>query len=181
MEQENQEDTNLVKSESEFNLNDLKVKESSSFDASLYEGQRLKIEKIEMIEVIDKFPIDANTGKGIYDANSTLTKKVVEITTEPLKKAIKTSEGVINFTSEDVEFNDKEGNVKKIQISHRFNLQKGEDGWFISKHPKASLWAFMRKIGVQDVLELKDKYVTLTTTPSKDPEDDKIYLNIVTK
>jgi len=75
------------------------------------------------------------------------------------------------------------GELKPLVVRERFNLQKQqkEDGSFeeiISKHPKAALWQFMRKLEVLTLPEMKGKLVTITTVPSKKENDDRLFLTI---
>jgi len=166
------ENTEIVKPE------DLETREpkSNDFDNSKFEGQRIKIESVNTVEVIDFFP------EGNYDKNSTAKKTVVEITTEPIKQYHMNEDGSVVFGPELIEIPNKEGEgTHSLKIVHRFNLQKEGDQWIISKHPKANLWKFMRKLNVEKVTDLAGKYVTVTTTPSKNPDEpDKTYLSIVT-
>jgi len=148
---------------------------STSFDATKFEGQRISIDKVEIIEVDDKFP------DGKYDATSTQKKMVVEVTTAPIKQFHEDESGNITFGPEEVEYTDSEGNTKNIRINNRFNLQKEEGEWVISKNEKANLWIFMRKLGVTELSEIKGKIVTITSVPSKKPDDDRRFLSIVTK
>jgi hypothetical protein len=126
------------------------VESTNMFDATKYEGKKVRIGKVEKLHVLDLYP------DGVYDPQSQEMKWAIKITTEPLKELDENG----NFTDKIVTFKDKEGNVQPKIIWHSFNLQKMIDEkthaekWVISKHPKASLWAFMRKMGVTAVAEL---------------------------
>ena len=172
---ENSELENAQNNEEELRLDDLQIVEASSgFDSSVFEGQRIPIAKVEIKEVIDKYP------NGEYNSESTEKKKVVEITTATLKEAHKkVDDGNVTFGPEEVLFPQEDGSTKPLVVTHRFNLQKKEGNWVISKHPKAALWKFMRKMEVESAKDLLNKIVTITTTPSKNAEDEKRYLSIV--
>jgi hypothetical protein len=145
-----------------------------SFDALAYEGKRVKIAEVKELEVIDFY-----TGpKGTYNDKSTETKHVILIATEPLKRI---DEGG-NFTEELYKYYDTlSASEKTVSVEARlglkYDVEKKE--WIISKHPKAKLWKFMKKLGAEKLSELKNKYVTLTAQASDNPEDDRNYLRIV--
>jgi hypothetical protein len=152
-----------------------------TFDANAYEGRKVKIDKVEEIETINHF-VRWNPELKVWEStdkyNSESTKKVhgIKITTEPLKKI---DEGG-NFSNELYEFKDDvTGDVKHIQITEMFSLKQDGNDWVISKHPKAKLWKFMRKMGIEKLSELKGKYVTLKTEASNNSEDDRSYLRII--
>ena len=143
------------------------------FDVSAYEGKRVKIADVKELEVIDYY----NGEGGTYNPNSTDKKHIISITTESLKKV---DEGG-NFTSELYTYHDELSNTDKtVSVDARLGLkfEKDKKTWVISKHPKAKLWKFMRKLGVEKLSELKGKFVTLTSEPSSNPEDDRSYLRI---
>lgn len=149
---------------------------AKAIDVSLYEGKRATLKKPEMKEVIDWYsgPVDAK-GNPTYNPESTAKKMVIEITSEPIDEVDEDG----NPTGNKLMVGDN-----PVTVSHRFNLRKEikEDGsinWVISKHPKASLWKFMKKMGVEKLSELEGKRPTLTYEPSKDPEDERSYLRIV--
>jgi len=174
---QNQQMTSTNDAPSNFDLDAVQaVEPKSSFDPTVFEGQRVQIGNVEIKEVIDKYP------NGEYDENSTQKKRIVEITTKPLLEAnVDEATGNTSFGPNAVSFPQEDGSTKPLVVTARFNLTLKEGEWVISKHPKASLWAFMRKMGANTLRELENKFVTITTTPSKNPEDDKRYLSIVTK
>jgi len=145
----------------------------SSFDALVYEGKRIKIDKVMELEVPDLY-----TGEGgTYNSASTATKHVISIVTESLPKLNDKGE----VTEELYKYFDELSNIEKtitVDIRLGLKLDKATNKWVISKHPKAKLWKFMRKMGVEKLSELKGKYVTLITEPSSDPTDDRNYLRI---
>jgi hypothetical protein len=152
-----------------------------TFDASAYEGKKVQIDKVEEIEAIDRFVKwnpETKTWESTDKPNPESTKKIhqIKVTTKPLKKV--NEDGT--YSDELYEFKDDvSGEVKHIQLSETFNLKEDNGNWIISKHPKAKLWKFMRKMGVEKLSELKDKYVTLKTEPSNNPNDDREYLRII--
>jgi len=145
----------------------------SGFDSVAYEGKRVKIARVEKIQVINKY-----TGpNGAYNAAETEAKTwKIEIETESLPKL--DADG--NFTTDLYVYHDElEGKDKHITVTARFGLSQDEAGeWVISKHPKAKLWKFMRKMGVEKLSQLLGKHVTLITEPSTDQSDDRSYLRI---
>jgi len=169
------------------------VDRGSGFDGKLYEGKRVKIAIVKRIWDINTFP-DGQT----YNANSTEMMWKVFMETEPLHELDENG----NFTDKLVEYSDDKKNVKNITVSLTLNLQEEIDpntrqvvmGSYVneitgqseqrpnpvlSRHPKASAWAFCRKMGANNLTELKDKIVTLTTVPSKTEGDDRVFLRIV--
>lgn len=158
----------------ERNLDDIEaVTPKSSFDALAYEGKRVKIADVKELEVPDFYTGDG----GSYNENSTAKKHVILITTEPLKKL--DAEG--NFTNELYTYFDDVAEVEKnvtvtVKLGLKYDVTNSK--WIISKHPKAKLWKFMRKMGVEKLSALKGKLVTLTAEPSSNPEDDRSYLRI---
>ena len=138
------------------NIDDIKVVESTPlFDARQFDGAKVKIESVVQ-SVVDSHYID-----GVYNANKTIKSPVIEVETEPVT-TIKTIDG-----------------EKQVKVKQRFSLQEVNGQVVISKNPKAKLWKFMRKMGVEKPSELKGKTVTLTAEPSTDPEDDRLWLRIV--
>lgn len=138
------------------NIDDIPVVESTPlFDAKEFEGKRVKIEKVTQI-VADSHYID-----GAYDANKTVKVPMIEIETE-IVSTVSTKEG-----------------PKEIRAKHRFSLQEIEGKVVISKNPKAKLWKFLRKMGVDKPSLLVGKTITLTAEPSKDENDDRTWLRIV--
>jgi len=153
-------------------LDNINVVEAPTYDITVYEGQRVKIEKAKIKEVIDYYPA------GIYNPDSTKKKKVLEITTSPIMEVDENG----NKLSEPVKFVDNEGNEKFLRITHRFNLQEVDGNVVVSNHPRCALWTFMRKLGVEKPKDIVGKLVTVTTVPSKKPgEEDRRFLDIVTK
>jgi hypothetical protein len=161
------------------NIDDVEVKKPSKwFDASIYNGMKVPLEKPNLIWVTDWYtgPADAE-GNPTYNPHSTELKKVVEIKTVPLKELDENG----NPTDKILKIH---GNP--IQISARLNLKKelnadGSVNWVISKHPRAKLWTFMQQMqkGMTKLSELEGKIVLLTTKLSNDPNDDRVYLRIV--
>lgn len=158
------------------NLEDIPVVDAKSkFDYTVYEGQRVKIATVELKMVPNLYP------NGAYDATSKEMKKVVEITTAPLRDIDIDDDGNTTLLNTLVTYINKEGNETHLTVRERFNLQIDNEGkYVISKHPKATLWKFMRKIGANTLPEIKDKIVTITTKPSKKENDETRYLAIVT-
>jgi len=178
---------------SQNNLDEIETVEAlPKFDVTGYEGHRVKVQNVEKKCVKDLYP------DGKYNIESTSYKWIAELTTEPLVEIIDGKPG-----EKIVEFSQEEGPAKKLQIHKRFNFQSkyvdgkkvmmktnifSESGQsievdvhvpVISKHPKASLYAYMKKMGADKLSDLIGKMVTLTTVPAKDPEDDRRFLQIV--
>ena len=149
------------------------VEKSSGLDITKYEGKRVRIAATNLVWVTDYYP-DGETFK--KDSTDKVLK--LEITTEALKEL----DALGNFTEKDLAY-EKDGVSKKITVNTRLALQPevkdGKTNWVISKHPKAKLWAFMRKLGANTPQELIEKIVTLTVEPSKKPGEEKKYLRIV--
>ncbi len=170
------------------------VEKAAGFDGRNYEGKRVKIASIKRIWDLNMF-----TGAdGSYNKESTEMMWKVYIETEPLHEL----DEVGNFNDKLVEFKDSNGNMKNITVSMTLNLQNEIDpntkevvmGSYknditgqmeqrpnpvLSRHPKAAAWAFCRKMGANNLKELADKIVTLTTVPSKTDGDDRVFLRIV--
>jgi hypothetical protein len=130
------------------------VEKQSGADFSEFEGKRVRIAKVSQVEVTDFYPDGENYNK---DSKEKVMK--LEIETE-----------VIDGLSK--------------PVTARFPLQQDVDKsgnkiWVISKHSKAKLWAFMRKLNASKPSELINKLVTLTLEPSKTPGDNRKFLRIV--
>ena len=160
------------------NLDEIETREAKDLiDAAKYEGLRARISEVVEEEVIDVYtgPED-DTGKPTYNPLSTVKKRIIKIRTEPLP--------VLNEQGQPTNDLVELGDGRKLQVESKFNLKKEKDEsgnikWVISKAPRASLWKFMRKMGVEKLNDLKNKYITLTAEPSGNPNDDRIYLKIV--
>jgi len=148
-----------------FDPNDLNiptVEAKKSIDVTQYEGTRIKIGKVVRDIVESHYVTNEDTGEREYNPNKTEPQDVIFVETEPL-----------------AELTDAEGNKKPLVVRQRFNLQKDSEGnVVISKHEKAALWKFMRKMGVTDVKNLVGKFVTITTEPDRNDET-KRWLRIV--
>jgi hypothetical protein len=156
------------------NLSDIPVVEKSQgIDISKYEGKRVRIAKVTPVLVTDYYPDGEHFNKDSQDKVMKL-----ELETESLKELDANG----NFTEKDLTYT-KDGITKTISVNTRLSLQpeerEGTLNWVISKHPKAKLWAFMRKLGANKPEELIGKIVTLTVEPSKKLGDDRKYLRIV--
>lgn len=162
----------------------LVVEPTSKWDIANFEGQRVKIESLETKKVKNLFP-DGKT----YNPESTEMKWIVEIKTAPVRDVKIDDDGNLTILNEPVKFTQEDGSEKLLQITHRFNLQMNEAGKpEISKHAKAAFWAFVRKMGCDGKnlneirTQLIGRLVTITTVPSKNPEEpDRKYLDIVCK
>lgn len=147
------------------------VEPKSTFDVSQWEGIRVKIDKVEKVEVLDYFSGPDHT----FVANPTEKKWVIEVTTEPIRELVdgKMTGDVIKFTNED-------SSLKEWRVTARFNLQKDKEGKLvISKHPKSKMWAFLRRLGCERPSEMIGRLVTLTVVPSARPDDDRKFLRLV--
>jgi hypothetical protein len=159
------------------------VERAGGIDAELYAGRRVPIEKIVVKEEIDFYH-----GTPTYDPNSKEKTFRVYVYTVPLKELVLTPGADAKnpenwkFGDKVLQFNDDKGNVKQVIVHARFPLQRNKEGKpEISKHPKATLWKFMKKMGVNTLPELKGKLVMLDAKPSKNPEDERKFLRIVTE
>ena len=164
------------------NIDDIKVVTGANkLDKTKYEGFRIQIAKVSPEHIQDQFPKGVDGQPAVYTPNSTAMKWVIRIETAPLPEL--DADG--KATAKLIEFPQKDGTMKNFTITHDFNLQEEfnpetkQMEVAISKHPKAKLWAFMRKMGAQKVSELNKKLVTLTAQPSKKEGDDRIFLSIV--
>jgi|LSQX01.1.fsa_nt_gb hypothetical protein len=152
--------------------------EASSIDFLSYEGFRAKIEKIEIIETINKWnkPIYSESGEITdygFNPDSTELMQQVRITTQPLPVLRRAEDGSFVATEELASL----GENKPLTVTARFNLVKTGETWSISKHPKAKLWKFMRKLNAVKLSELKGKFVTITL--SEPDKESKQWLRIV--
>lgn len=138
-------------------LNNIKpVEPKALFDAKKYDGVKIKIAEVNQVWE-DSHYID-----GTYDATKIVKLPFVYVVTE-----------VVDVIGEGEE-------KREIRVKARFSLQQDDNGnLVISKHPKGKLWKFMRKMGVDKLQDLKGKIVSLTTEPSTDPNDDRVWLRIV--
>ena len=78
---------------------------------------------------------------------------------------------------------EKDGVQVPVTVTRTFNLQKSkqEDGsikWVVSKTPLAHLWKWMRSIGAKTLEEIEGKLGMLTLEPSKNPDDNRLWLKI---
>jgi len=168
----------MEETQTDDNLDNIPIVDSATelFDAAPYEGKRVKIASIKKIFVTNFYPDGKN-----YDANSQEKMWKVELETEPIKELDDNGE----FTDKVLTY-EKDGEQKNITVTARFNLQEktnestGKKEIVISKHPKAKLFAFMRKMGAETLNELKGKLVTLTVVPSTIEGDDRVFLRLVT-
>lgn len=143
----------------------------SMVDIAKFEGFRTKIQTVKRHWFTNWY-----TGKdGTYNPNSTDKTQKIVITTEPLP--------VMNENGTPTDKLIDLGDGKQLQVTARLSLsKKEEDGqtvWYISKHEKAKLWKFMRKLGVTELKDLVGKYVILTTEAARDESDDRLFLRIV--
>ena len=164
------------------NIDDIPIVEGGTpIDYSRYEGMRVQIAKVEKIEAINFYTGPIVGGKPSYNAESTEKCMKIEVTTKALLKLDDAGQP----TQEKLTYFDsiKEEEVP-ITVTARFNLKKveGENGvvnWVISKTPRANLWKAMRKLGVEKLSEMIGKLVTITTSPDKDPDSDKVWPRLV--
>lgn len=162
-------------------IDELPIVEAGSLeDFTKYEGLPVKIANVRMFDRINYFSGPADmSGKPTFNKNSSEIKRVIEIETEPLFKMDKNGQLTNELLT--ITKNNKQSN---ITARAEFNLTKkvddhGKEIWVISKAPSAKLWKFMRKMGVNKLMELKGKIVRLTTVPDRDPASDKRWLRIV--
>ena len=154
---------------------------SSGFDATKYEGFRIPIASVEKKEVIDYFPVNPATQQTEFNPAATAMKWVIEVVTKPLPELDVHGSATLKL----VELQFADGTKKNITVKHQFNLQlfknptTGKEELTISKHPKAALWKYMRKMGCTKLSELIGKLATLTSKPSKKEGDERRYLEFV--
>jgi len=184
MEEVQNDDFDFTSKELDIDLGSIQsVERASSIDAELYAGRRVPIAKILVKEEIDFYH-----GTQTYDPNSKEKTYRVYVYTEPLKELVLTpgsdpkNPENWKFGDKVLQYTDKEGVVKNIIVHARFPLQRNKEGKpEISRHPKATLWKFMKKMGTNTLPELKGKLVMLDAKPSKNPEDERKFLRIVTE
>jgi len=147
------------------------------FNPDLYQGEKIKLLKPQIKEVIDWYTgEETGDGKRAYNPDSKEKKKVVEIQTENLQELDKDG----TKTGKDLKFGENFISVKQqFNLKKELNIETEKEEWVISKHPKAALWKFMRKMGVEKLSELEGKIVIITTVPSNNEDDDRKYLKIV--
>jgi len=173
------------------------VASTGGFDKSLYEGYRVPIEALIVDYVQDVFP-DGKT----YDPDSTKKKWILRVVTAPLKVMKKDEQENFIKTEEDMEFENEDGTRDKLKITHELNFQTQKDASgkeimseytladgskemrpqkAISKHPNATLFKFLRKMGcADDYRKLVGKIVLLNCKPAAKEGDDRVFINIVT-
>lgn len=183
------------------------VESTGGIDKSLYDGYRVPIEKIKCLYVQDTFPdgknYDPNSTKfkwilRIWTKPLHVMKPIegeAPNKTDDLVEFPKEDGSVDNWrVSLDLNFqNQKDDNgveiIEKQKVEYEDKDSRGyKDGTVseidapvkvISKAPKAILWKFMRKMGVADYRELKEKLALLTVKPATKDGDDRVFLNIV--
>ena len=153
----------------EIKIKEFKAEELKQFevlqpiDVSEFEGARVKIDLLEVIDVLTDFD---ETGKSIPGLQR-LVKKL-RISSEVLKTIDR-----------------GDGKEIKLRGTALFNLKRnenlnGEAIWGYTNHPNNKLNQFLKKMKTNSISELKGKFVTLTIRRSKDPNDTREYLSIVT-
>lgn len=150
------------KEKMEDNLENIRGAEPKQLvDAKKYEGSKVKIARVEQKE------LETHWIEGVFLANETIKVPGLEIETEPLDELLMS-----------------DGTKKPLTVKAQFNLQKivnpetKKEEIVFSKHPNSKLWKLMRKLGVTKLSEIKGKFVTIVTEPSKDPADDRLWLRI---
>lgn len=133
------------------NLNELKGVETQENDLTEYEGKKVKIESIDDEAIVTH---------GKYGEQVS-----VRILTEPITT-----------------FQTKDGNEIQVRGSELFNLKQTEDGsWDWSKSPKAKIMKFMKKQGVNKLLDLIGTIVMVKIRTKKTDEGEKQYFGFVTE
>jgi hypothetical protein len=118
----------------------LKPIESKGIDLSQFEGQRVKIESVEVIEVPTKF---GNSGNG--------ESEVLKVQSVPVAN-----------------IQDRDGNDIPVRASELFNLghnADGELGW--PTGPKGKLAGFLKRLGVGHPSQLVGKQVAVRIRAKK--------------
>jgi hypothetical protein len=152
------------------NVDDIKPMKSSSFDASKYDGMKVKIESYEIKSETNFFPDGKN-----FDKNSKEKMYRIYVYTEPLREFDKDGK----LTDKIIEY-EKDGVKKQIRVHSRFNLITGPDGKpGFATGAKAKFNAFLKKHKCEKISDLKGKEVLLTTEASKVEGDDSVFLRIV--
>lgn len=148
-----------------YNISDLHpIKAGEMMDLSEYEGKKVKIEKIEVIELDSIYAVETVVIDGkTFNVNEqlppgkTVKSKTLKVTTEKVGE-VKTSEG----------------EVKDLRASELLSLKKKVDGtWGWSEHKKAKIQKlFMRLKAKYGELthpeQLKGKEVTIIIRPGED-------------
>ena len=146
------------------------VDKKLSYNFEAYQGKKVKIAKVEIKDEINFFPDGKN-----YDDQSKDRCFRLYVISEPLK--VLDDKG--NFTDKMVEIPQEDGSMKQLTVRARFNLNTSKDGKpEISKHPKAKLWAAMRKLGATKLSEMLGKLVMIDLELSKVEGDDRKYLRL---
>lgn len=144
----------MAQESQEYSIEDLKpIEVDEMMDLSEYEGKKVKIEKVEVINVDSRFDEHGNQ----LPPGQTIKSKALKVTTEKVG-----------------EIKNAEGDVKDIRASELFSLkQKDDDSWGWSTHKKAKIQKlFMRlkaKYGeLTNPKQLIGKEVTITMRPGED-------------
>ena len=124
-------------------VNSLRPTESEPLDLSAYEGKRVKLENIEIIEVPTSY---SDTGK----------QKVLRVESEAVTTV-----------------KDRTGAEKPVRASELFNLTEdnGRIGW--SKNEKAKLQRFLNKVKVDHPSQLQGKEAIIRLREKTNSDDSK--------
>ena len=147
----------------QYNVNELEPSNAKAFDAHVFEGKRIKIERVEVIDAFTSYNINGEFEEGLQRPCKKL-KVITEKVTE-----IETAEG-----------------LKPINVSALFSLKedKQKDGsvkltW--STNEKGGLFKFLRKMRKNAPAELVGEFVTITCTPGKGSKSDRDFLTFATE
>ncbi|MEK6879914.1 MAG: hypothetical protein AABY22_09920 [Nanoarchaeota archaeon] len=134
------------------------VKSMPLIDVRKYEGKRAKI---AIVEVVDDTTNYNKEGKWVEGLNRPVKK---------LRVATEILEVIKRDDSPDIE----------LRAEKKFSLKQRKDGsWGWPDNEKSNLYKFMRRQKVSLPIELKGTDVLLTTTPSKNPDDDREWLDFL--
>ena len=162
----------------EINIDDIPIREVISFDASKYQGFKIKIDNVWIDKNAINFyngPLNSE-GRPSYNSESKETMWKVIIETYPLPLLDEKGD-IIEGKYVSFKIDDK-NNPISYRVSTTFNLTYRDGAWGISKNSRALLWKFMRKMGATKLSELKDKIVILDTAPDADENSDRVWLRI---
>lgn len=146
-----------IKEENQVKVEDLtEIESGSGIDMTEFEGQKKKIESVEVKDVETSYDEAGDFQEGLKRK-----VKVLRVTTEPV-----------------TEIENKEGEKVVVKASELFNLKLDNGKWGISKSEKAKIQLFMKR---QKVLKPTDLVGTSVTLRAYDNKAGNTYLGFIVK
>ena len=134
----------------------IKIDELEEFDAGgvdleQFEGQKVEIEKVEVVTVKTPWSVDGQMMEKDEEGNQkTRDTNVLKVSSSPVTT-----------------INDKDGNEVDIRASDLFNLVEKDGVWGYSKSPKSKIQKFMKKQKVSTPVELIATKALIRTRQNK--------------